>query len=295
MVNQNSQKSFNNLIHNYLKYMENIKSASPQTLRAYQSDLCQCFGQVKNTIFCEKSAIFQTHQAQIKWSKLDFSSQNRKIATIKSFYKFLLQEQYTHKDLSINLHCPRPTKKVPHFISVDEALSIVSYLRSEKSSPLEKVFFSLLYGAGLRVSEACCVELKNINLKTNSLVIKGKGNYERVVILPTFANRQLNEFLQPADKSNKYLFGEKAFPTRKAYQIIKDLGQKVGLIVPLHPHALRHSFATHLLSSGSDLRSLQDLLGHQSLQTTEKYTHIQIDQLARTMENMHPLGRKISK
>lgn len=275
--------------------MENIKSASSQTLRAYRVDLCQCFDHVKHAVFNEKTAISQIHQAQLNWSKLDFSSQNRKIATIKSFFKYLLQEQHTFKDLSINIYCPRPTKKIPHFISVDEALSIVSYLRSEKSLTLEKIFFSLLYGAGLRISEACNVELKNINQKTNTLLIKGKGNYERVVILPTFAYQQLNEFLMLQDKSKKFLFGESPFSTRKAYQIIKDLGQKVGLIVPLHPHALRHSFATHLLSSGSDLRSLQDLLGHQSLQTTEKYTHIQIDQLARTMENKHPLGRKISK
>lgn len=295
MSTENEQKTYLDLIDKYLKYMENIKSASIQTLRAYRSDLCQCFGHVKKTPFSEKSAIFQTHQAQLKWSKLDFSSQNRKIATIKSFYKFLLQEQFTLKDLSINLHCPRPTKKVPHFISVDEALSIVSFLRSDAASELEKIFFSVLYGAGLRISEACAIELKNINMKTRSLVIRGKGNHERIVILPTFAILQLTNFLTTVDVTKKYLFGEKPFPTRKAYQIIKDLGDKVGLIVPLHPHALRHSFATHLLSSGSDLRSLQDLLGHQSLQTTEKYTHIQIDQLARTMENKHPFGRKVSK
>ena len=162
-------------------------------------------------------------------------------------------------------------------------------------NPIEKLLFLLLYGTGLRVSEACALKWAQIDLKSRTLRVRGKGSKERIVAFP----KSLVPLFQKAQKIHKVeskasstIWGDKELSTRKAYDWIRNRGAKAGLMRPIHPHALRHSFATHLLVSGANLRTLQELLGHESLQATEKYTHLGIDQLARTLEKHHPLSKK---
>ena len=298
------------LVKQYLKFMAQVQSASPHTLRAYSLDLAQCFelGPINKEALQDlvdglnPSARLLFPQApehasfQYPPSTLSTASRNRKIATTKSFFNWCYQNKQISEDISHHLHCPKVPRKIPHFISVDEVLSILDSF--EVGTPLEpQVLFLLLYGCGLRVSEACQLKWQDIQTNSRRLLIKGKGNKERVAAAPAITIRYL-EKLKAEQKKNSlsdgtFVFGDKALDSRTAYAWIKNQGQKAGLLNPLHPHALRHSFATHILSSGANLRTLQELLGHESLVATEKYTHLSIDQLARTMDQKHPLGRKV--
>jgi integrase/recombinase XerC/integrase/recombinase XerD len=164
-----------------------------------------------------------------------------------------------------------------------------SFDRDPEPKPLEKLLFVIIYGSGLRVSEACALEWRNIDLHKRVLRVAGKGGKERLVPLTAFAAQLLQTRSTPAGSS---LWGPQGLSARVAYNWIRERGAKAGLLRPIHPHALRHSFATHLLTSGANLRTLQELLGHESLQATQKYTHLGIDHLARTLESHHPLGDK---
>lgn len=151
----------------------------------------------------------------------------------------------------------------------------------------------LLYGGGLRVSEACRLEWTHVANEGRVLRVRGKGAKERIIALPPIAARRLLQARGGCE--GPYVFGFEPLSTRKAYEIVRQAGARAGLLKPLHPHALRHSYATHLLASGANLRTLQELLGHQTLQATERYTHLSIDQLARTLENYHPLSSGAAK
>jgi integrase/recombinase XerC/integrase/recombinase XerD len=274
-------------ILNFLKYQEFIRSASVHTLRAYKIDLMQAFEACK-TYKVPKNGnelLRECRRAQMAWSQSSLSTRNRKAATLKSYLGYLFDQGVIQRDLSLQIQAPKVPKRIPHFISMDEAISC---LRSFNDQDLreEKILFLLLYGGGLRVSEACKLQTRDINFKKRSLRILGKGNKERLIVLP----KNVCEVLQSISNNSPFIWGECPLAPRKAYSWIQNRGLKAGLIKPLHPHTLRHSFATHLLSSGANLRTLQELLGHESLGATEKYTHLSVDHLARTLEKHHPLG-----
>lgn len=288
-----------NLLDKFLKSQTNIQSASPLTIKAYQLDLTQVFGNNKIQISKQDEIWSLVRPTLSKWGHLSAATRNRKIATIKSFFNWLYHENITQKNYSNMLTCPKVPRKIPSFVSVDEAISIIHFLNnnlsvqnlqprfSEIVLQQQKTLFLLLYGAGLRISEACHLKWKDISLSERKLLIKGKGAKERYAILPVFCVQHLQEIKK---NQTDYIFGESPLDRRKGYELIKSLGHAVNLLNPLHPHALRHSFATHLLSSGANLRTLQKLLGHESLQATEKYTHLGVDHLARMIDANHPLA-----
>lgn len=283
-------------ISKYLKYIEFVKSSSPLTLKAYKKDLEQAFGAPPTdspSRLSETEILDQARGALNRWAPLSLASRNRKSATLKSFFAWAYQEQLTERDLSTHILCPKVPKKLPHFLSVDEALAVLSsYKNQDPTLPhlRDQALFLLLYGGGLRVSEACKLQWTDVHFETRSVHLLGKGNKERLVILPRLALESLKKLKSLSE--DLYVFGETPLNPRVAYEWVRGRGRKALLMKPLHPHALRHSFATHLLSSGANLRTLQELLGHESLQATEKYTHLSIDQLARTMETHHPLSLK---
>nr|WP_295900553.1 tyrosine-type recombinase/integrase [uncultured Bdellovibrio sp.] len=283
-------------IDKYLKYMTFVKSASPLTIKSYKLDLNQAYNyedpSLSSKSWNEADLLATARGAFNGWAHLSLASRNRKAATLKSFFSWAFDQGLTERDLSLQIASPKVPKKLPHFLSVDEALSVLKSFDTHKEIPLkEKVLFLLLYGGGLRVSEACNLKWSDIQLGQKILRVKGKGSKERVVALPSLTVDVLQRWKKES-AFDEFVFGEKPLNTRTAYEIVRQSGIRAGLLKPLHPHALRHSFATHLLSSGANLRTLQELLGHESLQATEKYTHLGIDQLARTMEKMHPLGKK---
>jgi site-specific recombinase XerD len=192
------------------------------------------------------------------------------------------------------LVAPKLATKIPHFISVDEALAILQTFKTFPKNPKNQtiqLLFLLLYGAGLRVSEACQLKWESVNLARRELRILGKGQKMRVIAFPTMLQNALAELR--GTQREVYIWGAQPLQVRTAYNYIRLVGQRGGLSKPIHPHALRHSFATHLLNDGADLRIIQEMLGHASLNATEKYTHVSISKLSETMENFHPLGKKV--
>ncbi len=277
-------------IHNFIKYMENIENASPHTLKAYGLDLLQSFSLEKSLkkfpISIEEAALLKlAKSSQTRWGILSPASRNRKAAALKSFFNFLFQTKKTSQNLAFQIQIGKVPRKLPHFISVDEALTTLKALEAPEMEN-ERILFCLLYGCGLRVSEACKLRSEKINLNQRTINILGKGSKERIVAIPQSIVRLLGLRLK-----NKFIWGDKELNPRIAYDWIRKAGIRAGLLKPIHPHSLRHSFATHLLSSGANLRTLQELLGHESLTATERYTHLSIDQLARTLEKHHPLNK----
>lgn len=291
--------------HKYLKYIGNIKSSSPLTLKAYSLDLSQAFFSGKNDnisdLKLKPSEIMDHIRPNLsKWGKLSLSSRNRKIATLKSFFAWLYEQNLVPKNLGDQISCPKVPKKIPNFISVDEALSVLKSFSKQPSSISEeewlmrKTLFLLLYGGGLRISEACNLKWKQVHFDSKKILILGKGNKERLITPVDLTIEQLKKLKKLAGKS-EFVFttkNQQPLNSRIAYEWVRNQGHWAGLIKPLHPHALRHSFATHMLSSGTNLRVLQKLLGHESLQATEKYTHLGVDHLARSLDKHHPLGNK---
>lgn len=290
---------FRESIDKYLKYMDFVKNSSPLTLKAYKKDLEQAFGHLSGSNedkagFAEAEVLNFCRLALNRWALLSLSSRNRKSATLKSFFSWAYQEELTEKDLSSQITCPKVPKKLPHFLSVDEVLSVLSSYDPSSNNLQnlrDKALFLALYGGGLRVSEACNLRWKDIQFPNRSLRLLGKGQKERLVVLPGIAIQVLQKLKARAGDDEFVFGGDQALNPRVAYEWVRTRGAKAQLMKPLHPHALRHSFATHLLSSGANLRTLQELLGHESLQATEKYTHLGVDQLARTLETHHPLSQ----
>lgn len=290
-------------ISKYLKYLENIQSCSPLTIKAYTTDLFQTYfdkkmGSYPTQEVTPEELWLLTRPALNQWGKLSLASRNRKIATLKSFFNWLYQENIIEKNFADQLVCPKVPKKIPDFLSVDEVTSVIKTYSDRAltyKETLEKSLFILLYGGGLRISEACHLKWKDIDFKYRKVLIFGKGQKERILILPHFCISTLQTLKIESEAHFKiktdFVFGEKALNPRTGFQMIRDAGAKAGLMNKIHPHSLRHSFATHLLASGANLRTLQSLLGHESLTATEKYTHLNIDALGRMVEAKHPLSK----
>jgi site-specific recombinase XerD len=286
------------LAHKYMQYMENIETSSPLTLKAYRLDLAQAFPGIWNhekgkgsLVFAGEAILLSTAKSALsRWGALSPGSRNRKSSTLKSFFSYLFKEGILQKDLASQIHSPKVPKKIPHFISVDEALACLKSFKPEEKQ--ERLLFLLLYGGGLRVSEACEMKWSQVDLKQRIIRLKGKGGKERLIAIPEAVSEALAAARKESHRSSIWNLD---LSSRKAYDWISKRGIKAGLLRPIHPHALRHSFATHLLASGANLRTLQELLGHSSLTATEKYTHLGMDQLARTLEKHHPLKKSVSK
>ena len=301
------------ITNNFLYYMEFIKSASPHTLRAYKIDLLQFF-QVKNPsnrtpytplLKDQKQKLqmldkiilwFLSKILKSDWSKLSTPSRNRKMATLKSFFHWAYDQDLVTQDYSTRFTCPSIPQKIPHFLSVDEVLSVLNLFKNdlnhENIPQPQKILFLLLYGGALRISEACAIQWKDIEWKKKTIRLTGKGNKERLIPFPQMTMDFLKNLLRSKDHPI-YILSKTESPLnpRVAYSWIQNLGVKASLQKPLNPHALRHSLATHLLTSGMNLRVLQDLLGHASLKATEKYTHLDIHRLAEVMQNTHSLSK----
>lgn len=287
----------------FLYSLENVESYSGHTLRSYRVDLGQAFGLLSTgeseilpielgaLPLSEMDLLSACREAMLRWANLAPASRNRKAACLKSFLGWLFEKRLIERDLALHVHSPKVPHRLPHFISVDEALNVlrVAAERTATEGPdaqIDETLLLLLYGGGLRVSEACALRWAAIDFSAHVLRVRGKGGKERVVALPA----RVMKALEAMPRTGDFVFGASPLSTRRAYDRVVAAGARAALLQPLHPHALRHSFATHLLTSGANLRTLQELLGHQTLQATQRYTHIGLDQLATTLEKFHPHG-----
>lgn len=313
---RNEAFSLPDLLVKYLNFLDFNKKLSPHTLRAYSHDLLQLF-QIKHEctldgpkinsmseyniewqkdseFYLNRSLTLETWQSKLRGglktlNKLESRSKKRRLSALTGFNHWLKSEGHPNFEIPTDVRIKK-ISKIPHFLSVDECLTLIQHLKNQPSEDRNKktqLLFYLLYGCGLRISEASQLRWDQIHIEKKLLRLVGKRQKERLVVIPQGVLIVLKQQL----RSGEWVWGNSPLHTRTAYELIRQLGLKAQLIRPLHPHSLRHSYATHLLSSGADLRVLQQLLGHESLSATEVYTHIHHDQLARTLEAHHPLSQ----
>lgn len=227
------------------------------------------------------------------------SSIARKLSTLRSFYKFLLKKGLVESNPVEGILTPRREKKLPGYLSVDAIFRLLDSIETDSvQTARNRAIFEILYSCGIRVSELAGLNVQDLDAAAGMLKVLGKGGRERRVPIGRNAinaidayRRMLPDRAAAGAVSNGALFlnlqGGRLTP-RSIARILKKIATACGILAPVSPHTLRHTFATHLLDAGADLRSVQELLGHQSLSTTQKYTHVSIDRLMETYDRAHP-------
>ena len=279
-----------NYVDLFLEALSAEKGRSQKTLSAYESDLMAAQEQIGNLLQATEQDI------QKYLSNLDEkpSSIARKASTFRSFYKFLMLEKIINKNPTSNLELPKRERTLPKYLSADEIELLISSSGEIKTSIRLRCMIELLYASGLRVSELCELPM-SANLG-DRLLIHGKGAKERLVPMHEGAQYALKKWLEyRGDIDSKYVFptnSKSGHITRDAFfKILKKCAVLAGIEPErISPHVLRHSFASHLLAGGANLRAIQTMLGHEDISTTQIYTHVMPDKLRDTVESAHPLA-----
>ena len=296
--------TWNEAIENYANYLRFEKNASENTIEAYVSDLqkLQDFAE-QNLMNITPITILYEHLQEFLYqvSKINYSerTQARWISSIKGFFSFLLEDELREDNPSALLETPKLGLYLPDTLSLEEIEKLIS--ATEENTDLAKrnrCMIEVLYGCGLRVSELTELQISNINFKENYLKIQGKGDKVRFVPLADytadFIKNYINDIrskqkINPKHSDILFLNSRGAQISRQmVFLIIKEIVRKAGIQKNISPHTFRHSFATHLLQNGADLRFIQEMLGHSSITTTEIYTHLNTEELHETILKYHP-------
>lgn len=289
------------LIESFLEMMAAERGAGANTLAAYRRDLLDFAGHAD----LKGAGREDIRRFLASLSDMAPSTQARKLSALRQFYGFLYGETIRTDDPTHTLASPKARRPLPKILSTEDLerlLAVAAQDRTPQGLRLTLIL-EMLYGGGLRVSELAGMKLAAVKTSEGFIRVTGKGNKERLTPLSDAAREALtaylavrDEFLPPQDRDNRYLFvsrGEDGFLTRRRFhQLLKALAIKAGLDpAKVSPHVLRHAFATHLVEGGADLRSVQTLLGHADIATTQIYTHVARDHLARVVQSAHPLNR----
>ncbi len=236
----------------------------------------------------------------LRGKKLSPRSIARNIVSLKQFFRFLLTEKVITEDPMRNTISPKPAKTLPHTLSLSEVETLLREPEKGKSEKAlrDRAMFEVLYATGVRVSELVSLELNRVNLDHGYVITLGKGSKERIVPIGDAAIRKTRDYLSDArpkllrGRSSEYLFVTSRTASKMSRQrfwrIIKDYALAAGIHSHITPHVLRHSFATHLLERGADLRAIQAMLGHSDISTTQIYTYVEKERLKRIHEKSHP-------
>lgn len=308
-----ANSSLHALIDRYAIFLDVEKSVSAHTLRNYLSDLSQFFDFVE-----------QSHTPTIRLGQIDHhfihvylsllhrrnkkSSIGRKLSALKSFFRFLLREGEIERDPTILIGSPKKEQPLPTHLAIDDMFRLLDAPATDIPAGLrDRAILEVLYSCGLRVSELVGLNWGNIDSNLEVVQVKGKGNKERIVPIgrkaidaleryrariPELVTPKRRSALSSSDSlSSTPVFlnsrGER-LTTRSVARLVGGYARNCGIPLKTSPHALRHTFATHLLDAGADLRAIQELLGHASLSTTQRYTHINLDHLMQVYDKAHP-------
>ena len=292
--------NWDSLIKSFSTYLRIERSLSTNTIESYSNDLNKLSDFLTpKSISATKVRLndlkdFITSISEI----LSETSQSRIISAIKSFYKFLLIENLIQTDPSENLVSPKIGRKFPNVLTIEEINLIINSVESNDVGIRNRAIIEIIYGCGLRVSELTNLLLSNLFLKQGYIKIVGKGNKERLSPIGSLAIDSLNDFLtnvRPGLKINNK-FSDHVFINNRGtslsrsmiFKMIKKYTLKANINKDISPHSLRHSFATHLVEGGANLRAVQEILGHSSITTTEIYTHLDSDYLRSNLVEYHP-------
>ncbi len=290
-------------------YLQNDKRLSDNTVQAYMTDL-ELYGnflikyQNINDITYVNDEHINKYIASLKRSNLSKTTISRKIIAIKEFHKFLYSEKISDDNPAKYIDMPKTSKALPVVLSKEEINKMLESI--DTSTPLglrNKAMIETLYASGLRISELINLSISDIHLREKYIVVIGKGNKERMVPLGDMAVISLRNYIEKgrpflSKKGGNILFYNyqgNSISRQSLYKYIVKLAKDNGIEKEISPHTIRHSFATHLLEGGTDLRIVQELLGHEDISTTQIYTHIDRTRLKEMYENTHPLAIKNNK
>lgn len=293
----------------FIFYLKNEKNYSNNTIISYKNDLTQFFNFVKNYKLLKKTnikyinhEIMRKYIVYLKENKYSRRSISRKVSSARSFFKFIHKEGIINVNPTLNLITPKINKKLPYFLYSQEVNKLIEAPPNKTLFGIrDRAILEVLYGTGIRVGELINLNIRDIDFNEKIIRVFGKGSKERILPLGNPSIRAIQEYLE-----NKNLFNKNKFikmndkdalflnrfggrlTARSIRRIITKYMKMAGLNKKLSPHVLRHSFATHLLGGGADLRSVQELLGHKSLSTTQIYTHITKERLKTIYKKSHP-------
>ncbi len=303
-----------NQIDSFLEYLSAQKDYSENTNRAYLNDLYEFlyyFAEIKrvNTEIPQEMAsllpgdvdaiAIRGYLSRLYKKKNKKSTIARKLSALRSFFKFLLKHDAVKNNPADLILTPKQEKPIPSYLTVDDIFRLLDSIRTNTLLGLRnKAMFELLYSTGIRVSELSGLNVDRVDFSGSVIRVLGKGKKERVVPAGQRALAAVSEYRKACirkkdevDNDFEALFlnkNGKRISERSIARILKKIALECGITVPVFPHAVRHTFATHMLDAGADLRGVQELLGHESLSTTQKYTHVTIDRLTRAYDKAHP-------
>jgi integrase/recombinase XerD len=296
----NKSSSPEDILRIFLEYLTVEKGLSANTIQSYSLDLRKLFLFLKkekiswNQAGEEDLVKFFHHQSRANLSPRSLA---RLISSVKSFYRFLVLDGMISKSPASNLSTPKLWLNLPKFLTEKEVERLIAQPEKKSSHSIrDKAMLEFLYATGLRVSELTNLKLKNLNLEQGFVLCRGKGGKERIVPIGHSAQSVLKKYLREsrprlAKKEDDSLFLTNrggAFTRQGFWKMLKKYGIQAGLEKKISPHVLRHSFATHLLERGADLRSVQLMLGHSQITTTQIYTHVSRKHLQKVYEKYHP-------
>jgi integrase/recombinase XerC len=306
---------FRSAIDGFLVYLHRDRNLSEETIRAYAMDLTQMesfaagrLGKTGVTVQDITVEVIRGYlsSGQKRWQK---TSQGRKLSALRSFFRYLNDLEMFHGNPAEGIALPRARSKLPGFLGVDAVFHFLDSLRQAADHTGSSwrrwrnwALFETAYSSGLRVSELVGLDVLDLSVETGMVRVLGKGAKERLVPIGDKAVQSIRGYLDALDQqlpkartSHSALFRNARggrLTTRSVHRILKSELERCGLWQQISPHGLRHSFATHLLNSGADLRAIQEMLGHASLSTTQRYTHVHIEQLMKVYDGAHPRSRK---
>ena len=293
-------------LNNFIQYLKVEKKVSPNTIASYQRDLKTFMQYLNDNDYLDLNEInleiLTNYVATLYDDNLAKSSIARKISCLKSLFKFLYVKDFLSENKATLLSLPKITKKIPEYLDSEEIVTFLETFNEESLlNKRNKIMVFLMYYTGTRVSELINIKLSQLFLSDKYLRITGKGNKERIIPLNDGIVTILSEYLAKTRKEiidlnySDYLFINcqgKPITRQGFFKIIKKHCLIANIRKNVSPHTLRHSFATHLLNNGVDLRSVQVLLGHSDISTTQIYTHVNSDYIKKSYQEAHPLNKK---
>lgn len=303
------------LIERYLKHLELERNVSAYTVRNYAADLLGNYSRgtekgflqfldlkkIKSPEDVNKHTI-RDYLAWLKEKDIGKPSIARKLSAVRSFFNYLVEEKIISASPAANISSPKLDKRLPSFLTTNEMMRLLE--APDLTTPQgqrDRALLEMLYASGLRVSEIASLTLRQVNLDTREIRVRGKGSKDRVVLIGEPAARALTDYLKQS--RDKLLDGKRSsalflnrwggrLTERSVQETIEEYAKRAGIGKRVHPHMLRHTFATHLLDGGADLRVVQELLGHANLASTEIYTHVSKSRAKKVYLAAHPMAQE---
>lgn len=290
-------------IQRFISYLHNIKKTSANTEQSYKRDLKKVYVYFNEKGLTDVTRIasedLSSYVLYLEKKKFANATVSRNVASIKAFFHYLHNEGITKKDVSLSLKAPKIEKKIPDILSMEDVVRLLEQPRSTTPKEIrDKAMLELLYATGIRVTELITLQISNVNLQVG-FILCSDAHKERVIPFGNAAKEALINYIENAreimveDKTSDILFANcsgKPMSRQGFWKLIKHYAKKVEITADITPHTLRHSFAAHLVENGADLRSVQEMLGHSDISTTQIYANLNHNRIREVYAKAHPRG-----